>query len=323
MNPLILKDLAESFGLVPEKITPVSGGWLNEKWRVQCAGADVLVKQLSLTRYSEKGIREIEAALQRQLRLKDIPCPRLHCAGETIIRRLDESTAYLVMDFCEGYQPDRETVTPVQMRDLGRVLGKIHRQFDALENVDTVRGYPFSGETILHELREERTRREESLTTDAPKELRRALEDWKRIADRLSAEYLDSLPRGVGHEDFTPDNMLFTNSGVAAIVDVDRNQYGFRFHDVGRALVSFALEENGLNPEKTDAFLDGYSSQYPFDRTLLPDVLCAVWCVEAPWWINEKTFASENPKLQRFLKEMLWLTEVLFEDKVVCENERK
>ena len=93
MNPLILKDFAEIFGLIPERITPVSGGWLNEKWRVQCAGADVLVKQLSLTRYSERGIREIEAALQRQLRLKDIPCPRLRRAGETVIRRLNENTA--------------------------------------------------------------------------------------------------------------------------------------------------------------------------------------------------------------------------------------
>lgn len=307
MDPIILADLKAAFGIVPETITSVSGGWLNDKWRVTHANGDVLVKRLSLTRYSEKGIREIEAALQRQNALEGIPCPRLYQAGESILRRPDKDTVYFVMDFCPGYTVTPDSVALKQLRDLGQVLGRIHRQLDKRTDAESVRGYPFSGKSILDDLKKAYAKRSDALTEDDPEEYREALKRWEKILQGLTEEYLDSLPRGIGHEDFTPDNMLFCDDGVAAILDFDRNQYGFRYHDVGRALLSFALMEDELDPERTEAFLTGYATEYPFDRSFLPDVFRATWCVESIWWINRETFASTNPKLMRFLKETLWV----------------
>ena len=152
MDPVILADLASAFGFVPENMIPVSGGWLNEKWRATDGRRDVLIKQLSFTRYSEKGIHEIEAALKRQKLLKDIPCPGLWQSGENIIRRPNEQTAYLVMDFCEGYEVSRESITAAQLKDLGHVLGRIHRQMDDFSSLETVKGYPLSGEKLLESL---------------------------------------------------------------------------------------------------------------------------------------------------------------------------
>ena len=103
----------------------------------------------------------------------------------------------------------------------------------------------------------------------------------RSILESLDPAFFDRLPMGLSHEDFTPDNMLFDDNGVAAILDFDRNQYGYLWHDVGRALLSFTLEEGGLAMEKARAFLEGYAQAK--EAPGLADALRLVWCLEFPW----------------------------------------
>ena len=75
------------------------------------------------------------------------------------------------------------------------------------------------------------------------------------------------METGIGHEDFTPDNMLFFGNEVSAILDFDRSQYGYRLHDVGRAILSFALKDGELDREKGVCFsgrvwgMDGFRGE--------------------------------------------------------------
>lgn len=91
---------------------------------------------------------------------------------------------------------------------------------------------------------------------DAPAALSRAMAARKSILKSLEPGFFDRLPMGLSHEDFTPDNMLFDGQSVAAILDFDRNQYGYLYHEVGRALLSFALVDGMLATEKARAFLE-------------------------------------------------------------------
>lgn len=119
----------------------------------------------------------------------------------------------------------------------------------------------------------ERKRGKRSENENSPKifpEFIRALERERRILETLSADFFDRMETGIGHEDFTPDNMLFFGNEVSAILDFDRSQYGYRLHDVGRAILSFALKDGEMDLKKAYAFLEGYGEWMAFGEAEEP-----------------------------------------------------
>ena len=348
MEETIRADLESSFGLRGDSVTPVSGGWLNRKWKLVCGGKAWLVKQYSRKRFSQKQLDWIEESMQRQIiaQREGVPCPRVLSSRGKILRTLADGTTYMVMEFCPRVMLDHNTVTTDQMYSLGRACGQIHRTFSALPP-QGVRGYPLDRKSVLHELWEHyRTQMaewekaaEEGVTagssdfSDSSAEFSpecfpefftecfRALEQERRILEKLPADFFDRLETGIGHEDFTPDNMLFSGNEVSAILDFDRSQYGYRLHDVGRAILSFSLKDGELDLKKAYAFLEGYGEWMAFggsnrsgcsgdwlERTL-SDALRITWCIEAPWWVKKGVFAGASVKPGRFLEEIVWVGE--------------
>ena len=337
MEEAIRADLESSFGLHGDSVNPVSGGWMNRKWKLVCGEKAWLVKQYSRKRFSQKQLDWIEESLQRQIiaQREGVPCPRVLSFQDKVLRTLVDGTTYMVMEFCPGVMLDHNTVMADQMYSLGRACGQIHRTFSALPP-QGVRGYPLDRKSVLHELREHyRTQMEEcgkaaeeggpagssSDFSDSSEEFFRALEQERRILEKLPADFFDRLETGIGHEDFTPDNMLFSGNEVSAILDFDRSQYGYRLHDVGRAILSFALKDGEMDLKKAYAFLEGYGEWMAFgesgragcsgdwlERTL-SDALMLTWCIEAPWWMKRGVFAGASVKPGRFLEEITWVGE--------------
>ena len=337
MEEAIRADLESSFGLHGDSVNPVSGGWLNRKWKLVCGGKAWLVKQYSRKRFSQKQLDWIEESMQRQIiaQREGVPCPRVLSFRGKVLRTLADGTTYMVMEFCPGVMLDHNTVMTDQMYSLGRACGQIHRTFSALLP-QGVRGYPLDRKSVLHELREHyRTQMEEcgkaaeeggpagssSDFSDSSAKFFRALERERRILEKLPADFFDRLETGIGHEDFTPDNMLFSGNEVSAILDFDRSQYGFRLHDVGRTILSFALKDGEMDLKKAYAFLEGYGEWMAFggsgragcsgdwlERTL-SDALMLTWCIEAPWWMKKGVFAGASVKPGRFLEEITWVGE--------------
>lgn len=65
MDNRMIVDLKDSYGLTCHQITPVTGGWLNQKWKISTGKCEYLVKQFSNKRYSRDKLNLIELALQR------------------------------------------------------------------------------------------------------------------------------------------------------------------------------------------------------------------------------------------------------------------
>mgnify|MGYP006066250607 FL=1 len=337
MEEAIRADLESSFGLHGDSVNPVSGGWMNRKWKLVCGGKEWLVKQFSRKRFSQKQLNWIEESMQRQIiaQREGVPCPRVLSFRGKVLRTLADGTTYMVMEFCPGVMLDHNTVMTDQMYSLGRACGQIHRTFSALPP-QGVRGYPLDRKSVLHELREHyRTQMEEcgkaaeeggpagssSDFSDTSAKFFRALERERRILEKLPADFFDRLETGIGHEDFTPDNMLFSGNEVSAILDFDRSQYGYCLHDVRRAILSFALKDGEMDLKKAYAFLEGYGEWMAFggssragcsgdwlERTL-SDALMLTWCIEAPWWVKKGVFAGASVKPGRFLEEITWVGE--------------
>lgn len=316
MDAKIIADLRRSLGVTFQTAEPVSGGWLNRKWKIDGPCGPLLVKQYSLQRYRRPALEQIEQALQRQLLLpEDFPAPRLLTCGGRVLQMPDDQTVYMAMEFRPGRIVGPENVSLSQLRSLGDALGRIHRAFSALP-AEGARGWPMDSRTILEDLHAHCCACADSPGSDAPEALRRAVAAQPAILESLSAEYLDRLPRGIGHEDFTPDNMLFDDGGVTAILDFDRSQYGFRWHDVGRAMLSLALTEDGLDMDRVRALLDGYAAHMPMPDGA--DALRVCWCVEAPWWIHSAAFREPSPKVARFRREICWVAEHWFRLDEIC-----
>ncbi len=330
MDPIILADLAESYGITVRHAEPVSGGWLNRKWKVGDGTRSFLVKQFSHVRFSRDRLVEIEHALQRQQVLEGcgVPCPHIvPCRGE-VVRRPDAETTYMVMTFCPGKMEQPGTITSGQIRSLRLACGAMHAAFAKLP-VQGVKGHPLGGATLTAALQAYHRRQVDALSADAlpadapvmnagkadesPK-FRQAVEAQEAILRNLSPAWLDRLPMGIAHEDFSADNMLFHDNAVSAILDFDRNQYSWLWHDVGRALLSLAWDGARLDAGMVSAFCAGYAESLSLTRQDVVAALRITWCLESPWWIVPERFTGEgSAKITRFRDELLWLTHRWFE----------
>jgi homoserine kinase type II len=194
----------------------------------------------------------------------------------------------------------------------------MHRAFSQLP-VRAAKGYPIDSGQLIGSLWENFNTRVQAAASGAPAEYLQAVRAQEPILKQLTIEYFDRLPRGLAHEDFTSDNILFDADGVSAIIDFDRNQYSFVWHDIGRAILSFALKDHQLDLGKIHAFLEGYSQYTALTLSDIADALRLSWCIEAPWWIQPDFFRESHGKATRFRDEILWLSEHWFElDVLLC-----
>jgi len=310
LDEVILRDLRENYGLQPTEIAPVDGGWMNKKWKIKTPEGVFLVKQFSRERFNERQLGQIEDALTRQMILygAGVPCPRIFPCGGRPIRRTADGTVYMVMDFAPGYTVTPETVTETQLCSLGEAAARMHDAFAHLPT-EGIRRYPENGAALLDQLQRTHSARREALHDGSPDAYRRAIMTQEAILRTLSAEYPDALPRAIAHEDFSPDNMLFTESGISAILDFDRNQYSYPLHDIGRVLLSLCLHHGTLCGERIDAFCRGYAEHRPLSAEDLADALRITWCIETIWWIREDFFTGGKAKIIRFRDEILWVGE--------------
>lgn len=314
MEDKIIADLIESYGITFNQITSITGGLLNQKWRISTEKGELLVKQYSTKRFRRESIELIESRLQRQIILKKngVPCPFLWQRGDRVIRWLDDETAYMVMDFCSGKTETSDTISIAQMRSLGSTCAVMHRGLSQL-SAHSDKNLPVFGGYTMDLLWENFNSRMLKCSPDAPIEYRKALLSLEPIMKQLSTEFFDKLPKGFAHEDFHSGNILFDEDCVSAVVDFDRNCYSYIWHDIGRAILSFALEGNRMNLEKVYAFLEGYSQHSALTLPDIADALRLTWCIEIPWWIQPEFFEECDEIPKRFKDEMLWLTEHWFE----------
>lgn len=321
MQDKILHDIKIHYGLTCSEIVPVSGGWLNQKWRVTTEEGDLLIKQFSTRRYSGKKMERIENALKRQMFLEKngVPCPAVWEREGRILRWLDEDTIYMVMRFLPGITESDRTTTATKMRSLGNACGIMHRAFSKLPE-PTEKSLP-SGGYSMDELWKHFRSGMAVCPPDVPAGYREALLSMEQVLRRMEPGFFQKFPQGYAHEDMQAGNILFDGEELSAIVDFDRNCYAYIWHDLGRAVMALAFDGVRLDGEKVRAFLEGYSQHYDFTLADMAEALRLTWCIETPWWILPGCFGDCSVIPKRFRDEMLWLTEHWFElDRLLAEG---
>ena len=320
MEDSIIADLKESYGITCFQITPIAGGWLNRKWKVCTEKGELLVKQYSTNRFRKEQIESIETALQRQIMLEKygVPSPLLWQCKNRVIHWLDDKIAYMVMEFRSGKTENPDSITIAQMHSLGSTCAVMHRAFAQLPT-PSVKILPGFGGYTMDLLLENYNSRMMKYSTEDHVEYQKALLALEPILKRIDANFFDRFPMGFAHEDFHSGNILFDEDCVSAVIDFDRNCFSYIWHDIRRAILSFALEGNLMNVEKVRAFLEGYSQHSALTLSNIADALRLSWCIEIPWWIQPEFFGECGKIPRRFKDEILWLTEHWFElDSLLC-----
>lgn len=274
-----------------------------------------LVKQYSNKRFDKRDLEAIEIALQRQIivRKAGVPCPAILTDNGKVIHFTDNGIAYMVMEFCDGRTENPDTITITQMYELGNACGRMHKAFAILPEASSGGRMPaFGWYTVEAQVGNFKTRRA-CLTTEANEAYRKALLAQEPILKQLNNNFFAKLPKGIAHEDFTAANILFHKQNVSAILDFDRSTYSYVRHDIGRAILSFALKDNQLDVAKVNAFLEGYRQHLPLTMADIADSLRLSWCIETPWRIQPEYFKQDMGKAGRYRDEILWLTAHWFE----------
>ena len=293
IDKTLLADLQAQYGVKALTATPVSGGYMNEKWRVSTDAGELFVKKFHPARFNRKQLERMEESLQRQAAIErsGVPTPHLWRHDGQLIRFAAEDLAYMVMDFRPGRTLLAESVSSSHMRSLGECAGLLHTALAALPAPADKRIPHFGG-----------------CAPTAPRALLAVLPnaDAAAAAFELDDSFFTRFPQNWAHEDFHNDNILFDGDALSAIVDFDRCAWSYPAHDVARAVLSFALEDDGLNAAKIRAFREGYEKHLPMPH--LADALKLTFCIEAAWWLRPEFMRADcTPVPKRFVAEMQWL----------------
>lgn len=309
MEPRIQQDLLCRYHMPLEHIEAVQGGYLNQKWRAQFGGTPLLIKQYSPLRYSPQKLAVVERSLhiQATLQAQGIPCQKVMLfEGGAAVRHLASDLHYAVMEYLPGRHLRPGEVTTAQMHSLGETLGRMHGLLQAMDTT----GMPPSLPPSLEELHAQYEGHIVALQAlpggqgDLPL-YQRAL----HIVSGLHSQSFAGLPMGLLHRDFAIDNILFCEDALCGVIDGDSYSLGHIDRDVGRALLSFCLDEAlALRPELVLAFRDGYAIYRPLTRQNMADAMRIVWLFESGIWLDPAYRSKTRDKVRRFVQETIWLT---------------
>lgn len=300
----ILSDLCAAFRITPVRITPVSGGYLNQKWKLETADGRYLLKHFSPVRYSSAKLYRIEQSLQRQKTLYEqgVPCPRVYDTEGVILRRIptgtEEHITYMLMSFEDGETATPQTVTEAQMISLGDACARMHQTLATLDPSSDPY-YPLLSADIVHRLTAHRLVLNQFPDFHLPPNI-------DAILSSFDEAFFDAQEKQLCHEDFSADNVLFCHDN-AMILDFDRGQYSFPLHDVGRTLLSLAFDGTELRMPLVRAFADGYRRHRTLTNDDLRNALRLTLACEFTWWIHPDYEKSTSPKVSRFVSEMHFL----------------
>ncbi|QHT58976.1 phosphotransferase [Paenibacillus lycopersici] len=290
-------------------------GLMNEKWIVETNKGKLFVKSYHPERYKmhDPAFRgKIENALRLQLLLFQSggACPEPLTLEGRCMHSLPCGRYMTAMTCSPGAMAPAGKISEPRLHALGRAAAHMHNAWDSAASLGLGAALP-PEEPLWRLSREEMERSWEAgwhEARDSSERVRSAMHVQKSIIDSLGEEDFAPLNAGWTHLDLWADNLLFEGDALTAIVDFDRARYSFPLLDLGRAVLSGALDERGFRRDAAAAFAEGYRGARPLPPGSILQAVKYVWCIESFWWIRP-SFESFSGVPARFADEMIGTAE--------------
>lgn len=320
---LIFDDLVNHihnlFGFQLRKAEQIKRGWLNLKWKIETDNGTYLLKQYNkerLRKYSISDLRNV-FLLQNRLHELSFPCPKILTQSEEVFFLSRNGEHYILMDFCEGELVRPGKFTEEQMYQLGHATGRLHlllNEGNSLRNMVPQFRIPTKAERISYW----KTVQQE-LMLKGKVNLLPIIEKQILLTERFPIDSLEYGPIGWAHRDLWADNILFKQGKLSSIIDFDRMNVDYLMLDIGRAVISGALDGEHFQVNNARAFIDGYRVHQRVEQNFLRDSLLLLWYMESKWWLDSTMDERKGPP-KRFVHEMIWLSENLLEIEEIVEG---
>ena len=233
----------------PKKITPLTGGTTNSNYRIHTNSNDYVFTILEPKEEAEQ-IPWLEKYLN-YLSCENIPVPTLiKTQNKHPSINFERKTAILT-NFFRGTEA---SPSPLSCLKAGETLAKMNM---LSENYPHQAPSPWGVSGLLEKRRhiEDHLLNQEEMT---------ALEIFDSEIKAHDVQNLTSLPHGVIHSDLFPDNLLFQETHITAVIDFYKAGRDALAYDLAMGLMAWGFDDSGVfNRENFKSFYGGYTSVRP------------------------------------------------------------
>lgn len=251
MKEKVRKAAKKVSGEEPVKIEKIGKGLIHDTYSFE-ADEESYILQFS---GSNKDHSMLDDCLKwyRKFRDSDIPVPE----PVTEQPREVDGREYIVVEKLPGETIDQD-ISPEKTRKAGRVLAKIHNfcSFEKPGWIDT--------EEEIHDF-EEGGLRQRTLKKNREKAEILRNSGMRELGDRLEEfveNNIDTVPEDfqpvLVHEDYSPDNVLFSDGELTGVIDFDYAHSGHANQDLVKSANTFWMHDPGADWNVRQTFYDGY-----------------------------------------------------------------
>jgi Ser/Thr protein kinase RdoA (MazF antagonist) len=263
MKDEIVSIAQRELGEPPVRVEQVEEGLLHETYELSCDGGEYILQ------FSSNREKDQEDALRHglncyiMLQNSEIPVPGI--VTETV--RKSNDRRYTLVEKLPG-ESGKLDISPKRVRNAGRYLAKIHN----------VRSFDSSGwirfedrDLFVHEFQEGSLKQwimrtiVENVGTLQEGRVETAGNEVERVFGHVGEDLPDNFDPVLCHNDFTPDNLLFQDCEVLAILDFDRAYSSHNQRDVVKAANCFWMHDPCVDWNIRAKFYEGYGEVNELD----------------------------------------------------------
>jgi len=249
--------LAKDYGLGEAvSLRPLPEGYANTNYALETSTGIFLYR---ICRQKSEDDISAELAVLERLEARSFRAAYPIRRGDGCLISTTPSGIVVLYGFIEGEEPAH---TPETASEAARALAELH-------GIEPPEGFEKTNFVQLENSQELASRFGESVHGDR-RILGRFLEETARLRELLGTE---PLPGGLIHADLFPENTIFRENRLEAIIDFEECCIDSFLFDVGTAINGFCFVDNTLEPKLLGSFLQGYHSVRAFsetERRLLP-----------------------------------------------------
>ncbi|MCG8475360.1 MAG: homoserine kinase, partial [Cytophagales bacterium] len=268
---------------------PISHGFANENYKIITTVGNYLFR---ICKEQELKMIEYEIKLMHSLKQINFPTayPIVRKDGNYISK--SENKNIVIYEFKKGKEPELNKQTCHQ---IGKAIGQLtkipnSREFkkknvinlpDCLEMINNFPQTKCQYPTIFN--------------------------NFENIIKQLYEALQVSLPQSVIHADLFPDNTLFDDNKLIAIIDFEEANYDNMLFDVGMTANGFCFIDNKLESQLLKILLEAYEQERKLsslEKELLPDYIRWGAVGMAYWHLRHlinRPFAKQQSRVEELL----------------------
>ena len=291
-------------------MSDLQGGFLNQKTLVECNDKKFVLKIISTEKFNKKHISILVPnviKLINYLHKKGLKCPMIYTPKGNKEYTIIDNNYHILMNYINGHSKDCASINMQEVNSMAQEIAKMHLLLKNYKMFE--KDYKFLQLKNIDNLYEDLNKRLKS--KHKSDKYISDISYHKRIIDNIKdSNLLKTLQIQLIHGDLTSDNILFRNNRIAGILDFELVRYNSILQDIGRILLSLALDYNNkLNLQLIDCFVEGYNKFSKLSRFDIIKAFKVVWINEVDLWIKSEYYNHQNTaKVEKFIQEINWIT---------------